>query len=332
MPSSGAGGRAAVTTAGGRPIPRPGRAWPWRCCRRAAAAWPDRAAVTRPSRDLRTACRRWCRAGSATSCATSWRPSPAARRSCCRAATAPRRSPRVTADNVRNKLRTLLQMAVVLTYAARGAGGQGGPARRAVRQAALVRHRDATRPAGLPRRRGQRLRAHRRVARARPAAAGRAYTLRASTLNLVRAFATGGFADLRQVHDWNTDFVASSPAGERYEEMAARDRPGAALHAGLRRRPTGELHRVDFYTSHEALLLEYERALTRTRTPTGRRTTCPAHFVWIGERTRAPRRRPRRAAVAGSATRSASSSARRSTPTTRSRWPSGSTPTTSRAG
>ena len=116
----------------------------------------------------------------------------------------------VTADNVRNKLRVLLQMAVVLTYAAsvpvvklgRLAGQYAKP------RSSDLETRDGVDPAGLPRRRRQRLRLHRRVPRC-PTRSGwsRSTTPRAATLNLVRAFVTGGYADLRQVHTWNTDFV-----------------------------------------------------------------------------------------------------------------------------
>jgi len=114
-----------------------------------------------------------------------------------------------------------------------------------------------------------------------------AYHCSAATLNLCRAFASGGYADLRQVHAWNQDFVAGSPAGQRYERLAEEiDRAIAFMHAcGA---DPEEFRAVEFYSSHEALLLPYERALTRTDSRTGGRYDLSAHLLWIGERTRAP--------------------------------------------
>jgi 3-deoxy-7-phosphoheptulonate synthase len=114
----------------------------------------------------------------------------------------------------------------------------------------------------------------------------RAYQTSAATLNLLRAFATGGFADLHQVHAWNKDFVLRSSAGERYE-MMARDIERAlsfmqAINVDLG--PAG--HMVELYTSHEALLLEYEHALTRIEDATGLGYDTSAHMLWVGERTR----------------------------------------------
>ena len=107
-----------------------------------------------------------------------------------------------TAEQIRNRVKTMLQMAVVLTYGASNAHRQDGAHGRPVRQAALERHRDARRrhAAGLPRRHRQRLRLHPGVARGRPARLVKGYHTAASTLNLIRAFTQGGFADLRQVH------------------------------------------------------------------------------------------------------------------------------------
>jgi len=108
----------------------------------------------------------------------------------------------------------------------------------------------------------------------------------AATLNLCRAFTQGGYADLRQVHTWNTDFVAASPAGRRYEALASEiDRALTFMHASGT--DPAEFRTVEFYSSHEALLLEYERAMTRIDSRTGLAYDCSAHFPWIGERTRA---------------------------------------------
>jgi 3-deoxy-7-phosphoheptulonate synthase len=113
----------------------------------------------------------------------------------------------------------------------------------------------------------------------------RAYHYSAVTLNLARAFTHGGYADLHQAHAWNRDFVAQSPAGRRYEQLAGEiDRALAFMNAcGV---DPEELHGVEFYSSHEALLLEYERALTRIDSRTGLPYDVSAHLVWIGERTR----------------------------------------------
>ncbi len=119
-----------------------------------------------------------------------------------------------------------------------------------------------------------------------PARMVHAYHASASTLNLLRAFATGGFADLHQVHAWNRDFVAASSAGARYDALGREiDRALSFMRAiGIELGPTGE--QVELYTSHEALLLDYERALTRTEDATGLAYDLSAHTVWIGERTR----------------------------------------------
>jgi 3-deoxy-7-phosphoheptulonate synthase len=111
----------------------------------------------------------------------------------------------------------------------------------------------------------------------------RAYSSASATLNLLRAFATGGFADLHAVHDWNKNFVRHSPAGQRYESVAAEiERALAFMRAcGVR---DEVLHAVELYASHEALILEYERALTRS--DDGRAYDLSGHTVWVGERTR----------------------------------------------
>ncbi len=194
-----------------------------------------------------------------------------------------------TAGNTRGKLRTLLQMAVVLTYAAsvpvvkvgRMAGQFAKP------RSAPTEVRNGTE---LPVYRGDAVNGIDFTTAARTPDPGRlldAYHCSAATLNLCRAFASGGYADLRQVHAWNQDFVANSPAGQRYERLADEiDRAIAFMHAcGA---DPEEFRAVEFYSSHEALLLPYEQALTRTDSRGGRRYDLSAHLLWIGERTRAP--------------------------------------------
>ncbi len=112
-----------------------------------------------------------------------------------------------------------------------------------------------------------------------------AYHVAAGTLNLLRAFSSGGYADLHRVHAWNQDFIAQSPAGQRYERLASEiDRALAFMRAcGI---DPEELHGVELYSSHEGLLLEYERALTRIDSRTGDPYDVSAHLIWIGERTR----------------------------------------------
>jgi 3-deoxy-7-phosphoheptulonate synthase len=111
------------------------------------------------------------------------------------------------------------------------------------------------------------------------------YHASAATLNLVRAFVTGGYADLRQVHTWNTDFVRESSVGQRYEAMANEIERALTFMQAIGADPD-EFHRVDFHSSHEALVLEYEHALTRIDSRTNQPYDVSGHFVWIGERTR----------------------------------------------
>eukprot|EP01032_Pedospumella_encystans_P026081 gene26081-29461_t len=157
----------------------------------------------------------------------------------------------VTADNVRNKLRVLLQMAVVLTYAASVPVVKVG---RLAGQYAKPRSSD------LETRDGVDFTPESRVHD--PARLLDVYNASAATLNLVRAFTTGGYADLRQVHAWNTDFVRDSPAGQRYEKVAHEIERAMAFISAIGADPD-EFHRVDFHSSHEALVLEYEHAMTR---------------------------------------------------------------------
>jgi 3-deoxy-7-phosphoheptulonate synthase len=194
-----------------------------------------------------------------------------------------------TADAIRGKLKTLLQMAVVLTYAAsvpvvkvgRMAGQFAKP------RSSATEVRDGVE---LPVYRGDAVNGIEFTAAARTPDPGRlldAYHYASVTLNMCRAFASGGYADLRQVHAWNQDFVATSPAGQRYERLAGEiDRAIAFMHAcGA---DPEEFRSVEFYSSHEALLLDYERALTRIDPASGRAYDLSAHLLWIGERTRAP--------------------------------------------
>ena len=116
----------------------------------------------------------------------------------------------------------------------------------------------------------------------------KAYNQAASTLNLLRAFAQGGFADLHQVNRWNMDFVADSPQGEQYSELADRIDESLSFMAacGLTGDAVPQLRETEFYTSHEALLLWYEEAMTRQDSLTGDWYDCSAHMLWIGDRTR----------------------------------------------
>ena len=192
-----------------------------------------------------------------------------------------------TAAAVRAKLRTLLQMAVVLTYGAsvpvvkigRMAGQFAKPRSR------LTEIRDGVE---LPAYRGDAVNGLDFTPAARTPDPGRllrAYHSSAVTLNLCRAFTTGGYADLHQVHAWNQDFVADSPAGRRYERLAGEIDRALNFMRACGADPA-ELRTIEFYSSHEALLLDYDQALTRVDSRTGRVYDTSAHFLWIGERTR----------------------------------------------
>ena len=113
----------------------------------------------------------------------------------------------------------------------------------------------------------------------------RSYHTASATLNLVRAFTQGGYADLRQVHAWNQDFVAETAAGNRYEQVAGEIDRALSFMAACGADPE-EFRRVEFYASHEALVLDYEKALTRIDSRTGDRYDVSGHMVWVGERTR----------------------------------------------
>jgi 3-deoxy-7-phosphoheptulonate synthase len=193
-------------------------------------------------------------------------------------------------NNIRDTFRVLLQMAVVLTFGATCPIVKVG---RMAGQFAKPRSAPTETQGGqeLPSYRGDIVNGIEFDAAARtpdPDRLLRAYNQAAATLNLLRAFAQGGFADLHKVHQWTLEFVGGSPQGERYEAMAARiDEALAFMGAcGLTSETVPQLRETDFYTSHEALLLNYEQALTRVDSLTGQWYDCSAHFLWIGDRTR----------------------------------------------
>ena len=195
-----------------------------------------------------------------------------------------------TAVNIREKLRVILQMAVMLTYS------MGVPVVKVGRiagQFAKPRSNDTEMVDGkeLPVFRGHMVNDPTANLDARvpnPQRLVQAYHQAASTLNLVRAFTKGGFADLNRVHSWNQEFVATSAEGQRYEQVASEvERALAFMRAcGIDTETNNALHQVDVYTSHEALILGYEEALTRQDSLTGGWYDCSAHMLWIGERTR----------------------------------------------
>jgi 3-deoxy-7-phosphoheptulonate synthase len=195
------------------------------------------------------------------------------------------------APNLREKLKIILQMAVVLTYAARLPVVKLG---RIAGQFVKPRSQP-TETVGdlvLPAFRGHIVNSDEPTPEARvpdPERMLQGYHQAASTLNLLRAFTKGGYADLGQVHVWNQEFVANSPEGRRYEQLATEiDRALAFMTAiGIDMR-NPSLHSTDIWTSHEALLLDFEEGLTRRDSLTGDWYDCSAHFLWVGERTRQP--------------------------------------------
>mgnify|MGYP003337080823 FL=1 len=197
-----------------------------------------------------------------------------------------------TAVNIREKWRVILQMAVMLTYS------MGVPVVKVGRIAGQFAkpRSNATETVGgveLPVFRGHMVNdpsPHRESRVPNPERLVQAYHQAASTLNLVRAFTKGGFADLNRVHAWNQEFVASSAEGQRYEQVASEvERALAFMRAcGIDTETHSALHQVDVYTSHEALILGYEEALTRQDSLTGDWYDCSAHMLWIGDRTRQP--------------------------------------------
>jgi len=196
------------------------------------------------------------------------------------------------ADSIRDKLKILLQMSVVLTYGAscnvvklgRIAGQFAKP------RSANTETRDGVE---LPSYRGDAvndINFNEDSRKQNPKRLLRTYNQSAATLNLLRAFTTGGFADLNKVHVWNQEFIAQSPQGKRYEEIAnSIDDALIFMKAvGINSDNTSALKLAEFFTSHEALLLGYEHALTRQDSLTGKWYNCSAHFLWIGDRTRQP--------------------------------------------
>ena len=195
-----------------------------------------------------------------------------------------------SANSIRERLRVILQMAVVLTYSS---GVPVVKVGRIAGQFAKPRSAPTETVDGveLPSFRGHIVNDLAFTPEARvpdPQRLVQAYHQSASTLNLLRAFTKGGFADLSQVHQWTQEFVSSSPEGQRYDKIAGEiDRALRFMKAcGLDATTVPALHEVDFWTSHEALVLGYEEALTRQDSLTGDYYDCSAHMVWIGERTR----------------------------------------------
>ena len=192
-----------------------------------------------------------------------------------------------TADSIRARLQTVLQMSVILTYAAslpvvkmgRLAGQYFKP------RSKTIEVRDGIEMTSYLGDAVNAIEFDELARRPDPERLLRAYNASGAALNLVRAFTMGGFADLRQVHAWNQDFVRDSIAGQSYELMAADiDRALSFMHAcGA---DPEEFQRVEFYAAHEALSLDYERALTRIDSRTGKPYDVSGHFLWIGERTR----------------------------------------------
>jgi len=192
-------------------------------------------------------------------------------------------------NNIRDTFRVLLQMAVVLTF---GAALPVVKIGRLAGQFAKPRSSDTETQNGvtLPAYRGDMVNGMEFTAEARrpdPARLIQGYNQCAATLNLLRAFAQGGYADLHKVHQWNLGFVAGA-SGARYQELCAHiDETLAFMDAcGLTSETTPQIRETDFFTSHEALLLQYEQAMTRVDSTTGDWYDCSAHKLWVGDRTR----------------------------------------------
>lgn len=194
------------------------------------------------------------------------------------------------APKIRDTLKVILQMAIVMTYAgncpvtkvARMAGQYAKP------RSADFEEQNGT---SLPSYRGDIVNSFGFTAQDRepdPARLLEAYYRSASTLNLLRAFSQGGLADLHQVNGWNMSFLKNNPQRERYQDIANRIQESLAFMEvlGINSQNTPAIHETTLFTSHEALLLNYEQALTRTDSLTGKWYACSAHMLWIGERTR----------------------------------------------
>ncbi len=193
-------------------------------------------------------------------------------------------------DNIRDTFRVLLQMAVVMTFASKQPVVKVG---RMAGQFAKPRSSPVERQGGieLPSYLGDIVNGiefEESVRRHDPARMIQAYSQSAATLNLLRAFAHGGYANLRQVHQWTLDHIGRSPWAKKFSETA--DRIGEALDfmaaCGIDPQTVPQLQGTSFYTSHEALLLQYEQVLTRRDSLTGDWYDCSAHMLWIGDRTR----------------------------------------------
>jgi len=195
-----------------------------------------------------------------------------------------------TANVIRDTFRVLLQMAVVLTFGASLPVVKMG---RMAGQFAKPRSSDSETQDGvtLPSYRGDIVNGPEFSAEARtpdPARMEFGYFQSASTLNLLRAFSSGGYADLHEVHRWNLDFAERSPLAARYQDLAQRIDETLSFMAacGMTSTTTRDMRETDFYISHEALLLPYEQALSRVDSTTGEWYGCSAHFLWVGDRTR----------------------------------------------
>ncbi|CDX11597.1 Phospho-2-dehydro-3-deoxyheptonate aldolase 1, chloroplastic [Mesorhizobium sp. ORS 3324] len=196
------------------------------------------------------------------------------------------------ADNIRDFFRVFLQMSVVLTFAGAQPVVKVG---RVAGQFAKPRSSDSETKAGvtLPSYRGDIINGIEFDAKSRvpdPARQEMAYRQSAATLNLLRAFAQGGYASLENVHRWMLGFVADSPQGEKYESLANRitETMDFMRAVGITSETNFALRETDFYTSHEALLLGYEEALTRVDSTSGDWYATSGHMIWIGDRTRQP--------------------------------------------
>jgi 3-deoxy-7-phosphoheptulonate synthase len=194
------------------------------------------------------------------------------------------------ADNIRDTFRLILQMAVVLTFAGgkpivkvgRMAGQFGKPRSSPVEKIGDVE---------LPSYRGDNINGMDFTPESRtpdPQRLIQAYSQSSSTLNLLRAFAGGGYADLYNIHRWTLGFVNDSPQGARYRELSEKISEALTFMAAIGVTPEThpEMHRVEFFTSHEGLLLGYEEAMTRVDSTSGEWYDTSAHLLWIGERTR----------------------------------------------
>ncbi len=196
------------------------------------------------------------------------------------------------ADNIRDFFKVVLQMAVVLTYAGKSPVVKVG---RVAGQFAKPRSSDTEVIDGveLPSYRGDIINGIKFDSESRvpdPERMIMAYRQSAATLNLLRAFANGGFADLEQIHNWNLDFVSGTPQSEEYARLAEKITDAMAFMkaCGISSKTTQSLRSTSFYTSHEALLLGYEQALTRVDSLTGDWYATSGHMIWIGDRTRQP--------------------------------------------